>query len=396
MSGLSKLNMMDFTTLIPVRESKIEAAKAQKLPENDAYKANQIAKALHPDVQNLIVSDVVELNADARLYTLTPDLENGTKELAYFSAGQYLSISLQIGSAVTARPYSICSAPSESLNGVYKILVKKAKDGFVSDYIISNWEKGTKVKASAPEGNFTFEPLRDAKNVIGIAGGSGISVFYSMAKAIQNGDEDFSLTILYGSRTEKDILLRKQLDEIAEQCSKVKIVYVLSDEDSAVYEHGFITADLIQKYKTDDSYSVFVCGPKEMYDFEKNELKMLGLRHKFIRFELSGLYKDPHKYVSFPKEKAGSYSLKVCTSEGERTVNCSSNETLLVALERSGIEVPSRCRSGECGWCRLRLVKGEVFIPDENDGRRLADIQFGYIHPCVSYPLSNIALELNH
>ena len=126
MSGLSKLNMMDFTTLIPVRESKIEAAKAQKLPENDAYKANQIAKALHPDVQNLIVSDVVELNADARLYTLTPDLEKGTKELAYFSAGQYLSISLQIGSAVTARPYSICSAPSESLNGVYKILVKKA------------------------------------------------------------------------------------------------------------------------------------------------------------------------------------------------------------------------------------------------------------------------------
>ena len=60
MSGLSKLNMMDFTTLIPVRESKIEAAKAQKLPENDTYKANQIAKALHPDVQKLIVSDVVE------------------------------------------------------------------------------------------------------------------------------------------------------------------------------------------------------------------------------------------------------------------------------------------------------------------------------------------------
>ena len=396
MSGLSKLNMMDFTTLIPVRESKIEAAKAQKLPENDTYKANQIANALHPDVQNLIVSDVVELNADTRLYTLTPDSESGTQELAYFSAGQYLSISVKIGSAITARPYSICSAPSEALNGVYKILVKKAKDGFVSDYIISNWEKGTKVKASAPEGTFTFEPLRDEKNVIGIAGGSGISVFYSMAKAIQNGDEDFSLTIIYGSRTEKDILLKNELDELAEHCKKVKIVYVLSDEDSASFEHGFITADLIQKYKPDDSYSVFVCGPKEMYDFEKHELKMLGLKPKCIRFELSGLYKDPEKYMSFPKEKEGSYSLKICTADGEKTVVCTSKETLLVALERSGIETPSRCRSGECGWCRLRLVKGEVFIPEENDGRRLADIQFGYIHPCVSYPLSDITLELNH
>ncbi len=396
MSGLRKLNMMDFTTLIPVREKKIELANAEKLPETDSYKANQIAKALHPEVQNLVVSDVVDLNEDAKLYVLSPDSENGTKQLAYFSAGQYLSISLKIGSAVTSRPYSICSSPSESLKGIYKILVKRVSGGFVSDYILSNWTKGTKVKASAPEGNFSYEPLRDAKNVIGVVGGSGISVFYSMAQAVFNGDEDFSLTILYGSKTEKDIILKKELDDIAAKCDKVKVVYVLSEEHNASYEHGFITADLIKKYKSSDEYSVFVCGPKVMYDFERTELEKLGIRKKFIRFELCGLYKNPEMYADFPKNKEGKYQLKVHTEGEVKTINCSSEETLLVAMEREGIAVPSRCRSGECGWCRSRLVSGEVFIPAENDGRRLADVQFGYVHPCVTYPVSDVSIELNH
>lgn len=396
MSGLRKLNMMDFTTLIPVREKKIELANAEKLPETDSYKANQIAKALHPEVQNLVVSDVVDLNEDAKLYVLSPDSENGTKQLAYFSAGQYLSFSLKIGSAVTSRPYSICSSPSESLKGIYKILVKRVSGGFVSDYILLNWTKGTKVKASAPEGNFSYEPLRDAKNVIGVVGGSGISVFYSMAQAVFNGDEDFSLTILYGSKTEKDIILKKELDDIAAKCDKVKVVYVLSEEHNASYEHGFITADLIKKYKSSDEYSVFVCGPKVMYDFERTELEKLSIRKKFIRFELCGLYKNPEMYADFPKNKEGKYQLKVHTEGEVKTINCSSDETLLVAMEREGIAVPSRCRSGECGWCRSRLVSGEVFIPAENDGRRLADVQFGYVHPCVTYPVSDVSIELNH
>jgi hypothetical protein len=37
-------------------------------------------------------------------------------------------------------------------------------------------------------------------------------------------------------------------------------------------------------------------------------------------------------------------------------------------------------------------VKGEVYIPAEADGRRLGDIKFGWIHPCVSFPLSDIEL----
>mgnify|MGYP003289448264 CR=1 FL=1 len=40
---------------------------------------------------------------------------------------------------------------------------------------------------SEPLGTFTYEPLRDAHVVIGLAGGSGITPFRSLAKAIVDG-----------------------------------------------------------------------------------------------------------------------------------------------------------------------------------------------------------------
>ncbi len=394
MSGLRKLNMMDFTTLIPVREKKIESSPEEKLPELNAYKANRLAAALHPKSQKLIVSDVQILNDSAKLFTLCPDKEAGTEQLAYFSAGQYLCFTLKIGSAYTTRPYTICSSPKDALNGRYQILVKKVSDGFVSEYILNNWEKGTKVVSSGPLGNFTYEPLRDAKTVIGIAGGSGISVFYSLAKAVKEGTEDFSLTVLYGSKTEKDILLKNELEELASGCEKIKIVNVLSDEKKDGFENGFIGADLIKKYAGTDSYSVFVCGPKAMYDFLEKEIPALNIRRKFVRFELSGVSKHAKDYKAFPCVKEGTYKLTVICAGKTVTAECASEYTLLSALERNGIPAPARCRSGICGWCRSRLLSGEVFIPEESDGRRFADAQFGYIHPCATFPLGDITLEI--
>ena len=46
-------------------------------------------------------------------------------------------------------------------------------------------------------------------------GGSGITPFVSMAKEIKNGREDFNLTILYGSVSEDDIVLREEMEACA-------------------------------------------------------------------------------------------------------------------------------------------------------------------------------------
>ena len=72
--------------------------------------------------------------------------------------------------------------------------------GFAADKLLAALKPGDEVIASDPQGFFYYEDLRDAKHVVGLAGGSGITPFLSMAYALRDGAEDFELTLLYGSR----------------------------------------------------------------------------------------------------------------------------------------------------------------------------------------------------
>ena len=70
------------------------------------------------------------------------------------------------------------------------------------------------------------------------------------------------------------------------------------------------------------------------------------------------------------------------------------NETLLASLERAGIKSPSRCKSGSCGFCHSRLIKGEYYVDPKHESRRSADFKFGYIHPCATYPCSDMEIDV--
>ena len=67
---------------------------------------------------------------------------------------------------------------------------------------------------------------------------------------------------------------------------------------------------------------------------------------------------------------------------------------LNAAMEQNGIAASTNCRSGVCGWCHSRLVSGNVYVPKEVDGRRMADLQYGYVHPCSTFPLSDIEIDV--
>jgi len=391
---LKNVPIEDFDKLIPTRRGIIEAA-SDEFPKYE-YNANVLAKNLHPAVQHVVVSEVKDLNG-AKYITFAPDKAAGTEKLAYFRAGQYISLRLKIGGSVLTRPYSLCSSPKDALNGTYSILVKQMKNGFASEYICNNFKAGTKLDISAPEGFFYYEPLRDAANVIGLAGGSGIAPFLSLARAIADGTEDFNLTVLYGSRTEGEILCKEEFDALQSACNKIKVVHVLSDEEKEGYEHGFISADLIAKYAPVSDYSVFVCGSQGMYDYIEGETAKLGLRKKFIRFDAYGEYRLSGRDSEFTNENAGkTYQITVLTKDGQtRTIPAKAEESVLVALERAGIEAPSKCRSGECGFCRSRLASGEVYVPEKVEKRRQYDKVEGYIHPCATFPRSDLKILIN-
>ena len=394
--ALKGLGVGAFLGEVKTRNAVIDAAP-DTMPRS-IYNVNRLAKALHPDVQFARVAKITD-HGDAKSFVLVPNREKGTEALAYFRAGQYVSLALEIGGATVCKPYSLRSDPKDALgseNTSYTLTVRHSKNGFASEYILDNWQEGTEVMLSEPLGNFYYQGLRDAKQVVALAGGSGITPFFSMASAVADGIEDFDLTILYGSRTRDTILLREELEAVCARSSgRIKVVHVLSDEECEGYEHGFLTAELVKKYAPAGDYSVFVCGPKAMYAFVEPEVAKLGLPRRRVRFELSGEFGDPAQDKAYPAEAAGkTYQITVWVRGESHVVPCRAEQTLLQAMEQGGIRAPSDCRSGQCGWCHSLLLAGDVFIPESRDGRREADRKFGWIHPCSSYPLSDVTLEV--
>ena len=392
---LQALSMSGFVKMIAARLGAVNKSSDAPVPDLLSYPENRLAEELHPHVQFLVVEDVIEHSPDMKSYLLAPDRKRGTDQLAWFSAGQYIVVALNADGKTLSRPYSIASSPRDTQQGFYQITVKRVEGGLASNWILDNWTVGTPVTASAPLGEFTYEPLRDAKTVIGIAGGSGITPFRAFARAIAQGEEDFSLVLLYGSRTKKDAVFSDEIAALAETCDKIKIVNVLSDSKAKGCEQGFITAKLIQKYAPqNEDYSVFLCGPQAMYRFVDKELATLSLRQKFIRHELFGEYFHPEQNDDYPQDGKAVYTLTVHMAGQTNTVSCPADTSLLRAMEAAGLNPPSDCRSGKCGWCHSQLLKGDVYVPESVDGRRMADKLYGYIHPCCTFPLSDCELDV--
>ena len=387
---IGPLDMLKFKNMSKVREDYIQAAPANEITAN--YPINKKAKLLHPDFQKLVIAEIID-HPEAASKTYIFKAKDGGP-LAYFRAGQYISLKMKIGQSFISRPYSICSAPKDALEGMLAITVQSKADGFAADYFLANAAVGDEFTASGPQGNFYYEDLRDAPHVIALAGGSGITPFLSMAKAIADGTEDFDLTIIFGNRTEDSILFKDELEELAASCDKIKIAHVLSDEDKEYYEHGFITADLIKRLAPEE-YSVFVCGPRAMYRFLESELPKLELPEKYIRREIMGVAKDISEIPGYPKDAAGKcFTLTIRQGPNEYTIPASSEESILVAIERAGIVAPSRCRAGECGWCRSKVISGDYFAPEENESRRYSDRVTDNIHPCVTFPVGDMVIEV--
>ncbi len=388
-------DLKNFINLPKLRKGVIE--EAPETPINANFAVNSAANFLHPTTQYLKVKQVAEISKDVRAYVLEPDTAHGTAKLAYFRPGQYISLTLNIGAAVVTRPYTLCSSPLRSVEDEYVIIVRKQPNGFASTYIFNTWTKGTEITASAPKGNFYHQKLRDSKNIIGVCDANGISAFLSMAEAIADGTIDIDLTLLYAARKKNETIMTERLSALAEACNKFRVVYVLSDERAEKCERGFVTKSLIEKYAPATKYSIFVNGSTALYNIITPQISELKLEKKYIRYGLSGQIPVPSSLQDFPKDEIGkTYFCKVIKDEQViATIPCSTEETVLVALEREGITAYSSCRSGECGFCRARLIAGNVFIPEGIDLRRLADSSHGIIHPCCSYPMSNLTLVIN-
>ena len=75
-------------------------------------------------------------------------------------------------------------------------------------------------------------------------------------------------------------------------------------------------------------------------------------------------------------------------STGQK-ITLTRSESLIDALARSGIEIPTSCQSGLCGTCKTRYISGEV----EHGDCILSDAEHQeYLTPCISHIKSGTLL----
>lgn len=379
-------DMLKFKNLGRDRENYIQKASASPLPEMS--RINEMAKLYHPERQFLKIAEIIEENADTKSFVLVPDKERGTAQLAPFKAGSYLNISLRIGSSVASRAYSISSGPKDAFDGRYMITVKRKVGGFMSEYLLDSAKVGDRISAGEPFGRMTYNRNRDAFHVVAVAGGTGITPFRSYAEALADGSENFSMTLLYGVRKVEDILFKDTFDKVSHMMpDRFRVVYFLSDETRPGFEAGLIGSETIGRFAPSDGpYSIFAAGPSAMLSFLDKELPALGLARKYIRLERTGEEPENEGVRSV-------FRLTVHHRDETFSVDAMSDETVLTALERSGYAMKNMCRLGGCGFCRSRMIAGN-YAATKYEKLRIADRSYHFFHPCCSYPLSDMEIEV--
>ena len=78
-------------------------------------------------------------------------------------------------------------------------------------------------------------------------------------------------------------------------------------------------------------------------------------------------------------------------STGQK-INVTRDESIIDALARSGIEIPTSCQSGLCGTCKTRYISGDV----EHGDCILSDAEHQeYLTPCISHiKIGTLVLDL--
>lgn len=423
---ISSFPNKDFKKLKKMKEDREKIInKTSPSPINNEYIVDRIAKSIHPSYQKLMIKNIVDVNDDIKIFYFC-NADGGS--LATFRPGQYITLQFQFDNKFVSRAYSLSSSPKDALNNVYRISVIKIKNGLVSNYMLDKLNIGDTVDSLSPSGYFFPSSIRDKKQIVGLASGYGISPLLSIAKSIEDKTIDKDITIFYEANDENSFIYKDELKRLSNTYNNIRVIFINKSNSK-----NRITVNMIKSFVT-SNFTVFACGSLDFYAEMKNELSILNLDIKDTRFESSPLIeenigdtvetpnvvdivveepkkkkkkklkdeeeieKEPEVEVSeqTPTELPTQYNIKVFSNDEEYNVTCFENQTILSALELSNVRVRSKCKCGECGYCRSLLLWGTIRVKDGMEHRRKADIKFNYIHPCCSYPTSDITIKIDN
>jgi len=201
-----------------------------------------------------------------------------------FKAGQFIMFDLPIEAKYTNRSYSIASAPSD--DNTFELCIVLNPKGLGTPYMWENFKVGSTVKISRVLGKFQLkEPIEE--DICFICTGTGIAPLRSMLIDIHNRKVPHkNLYMVFGNRWEKDILYRKEMEELENEIPGFSFIPVLSrDNDGWNGRTGYVHQIYEEIFKDKRPARFFICGWADMLKEARQRLENMGYDRKAIKFE---------------------------------------------------------------------------------------------------------------
>ena len=199
-----------------------------------------------------------------------------TKEDINFKPGQFFFVTIHIDGREITKHFSFSNSPTERQ---YLEFTKKITDSDFSK-ALDQLKVGDWARLRMPYGSFTFEG--EYKKIAFLSGGIGITPIRSICKYAVDKKLDTDIVLLYGNRTVKDIVFKKDFDAMQKEYSKLKVVHVLSKAEAGwAGRRGHIDGGLIKEEVPDFlERRFYICGPPLMVEAVKkillDELNVIG------------------------------------------------------------------------------------------------------------------------
>ena len=158
---------------------------------------------------------------------------------------------LQRGNWWMSHPYSLSAAPTDDY---MRVTVKELGDHSSQ---VKRFRPGTRVVFEGPYGTFVAAKSQ-RPHVVLIGGGVGITPLRALMEEI---DPEKNIDVLFRASTEEDLVLRKELDQLADATGS-RVHYLVGNRKQHPMNADYIS-QFVPRFKDSD---VYVCGPTPLVD----------------------------------------------------------------------------------------------------------------------------------
>ena len=187
------------------------------------------------------------------------------------------------------RNYSVASWQDGT--NKFELIVTNLKGGKMCDYLFNEAKIGDEFIYRGPMGVFTLPEDLTERDIYFVSTGSGISPFRSMINDVFTNKKEFkNIKLFFGTRTEKDIVYRDELELIQEQLPGFEYVPTLSREKVPGIAQGYVHDHYLKLIDSlEERPLVYFCGWDRMIREGRDHLAKRGFEMtRDIRVEIFG------------------------------------------------------------------------------------------------------------